>query len=767
MNRITYTLFAAGLAALVASCTTDEASRSVERPNYYHSRPEPSYSTATAPAPQTTGSRETDWPRVVVSGTTTNLIYQPQVDSWDGHQLTGRDAVAVQSGGQTTYGVVTIQAITLVDKPQGTVTLVDIKILGGDFPSAAQSTQEYLRVLRETFPKQLTGMSLERLEGSFTAGQQQLKGSGGALNNTPPAIIFSTQPAMLVYIDGPPVYKPINGTDIERVINSRALVLKDKSGTLYAHVLDGYMKAPGLEGPWTIASPPSGAAEAEKQASLSATPVDLLEASTDATNRPPSLTNAAPTIYVATRPTELVVFDGQPDFLPIAGTQLLYAANTSGNVFKLLTDQRTYVLISGRWFRGPGLEGPWEFVPANRLATDFANIPDNSPKENVKASVPSTQQATEALIANSIPQSEKLSRDVRMQPPQIDGPPRMQPIGGTPLFYVANSAVPLIKVDEHSWYACSDGAWYVATSIEGPFVVAASVPAVIYTIPPSSPLHYVTYVRVYGSTPEDVFVGYTPGYLGAEVEDGVVVYGTGYYYTPWIGGVWYGCPATWGFGWGPCWTPWDDWCFGYGFGCAFGPTYYRPCHPWWGPWHGGHHGIVAVKNTGTVNTAANVYSGRVPGTAPAARQTARTQPGASYARAYNSRTGNQAAGQTATVHNVYKSAYWSNRSAQAGPRTPSQSGYRGEGRWGSSAGPRYDGGVGRGGREGNYGARGYSRSGGDGYRSSGSSGGGRSSGDSGRSGGGGGRDSGGGGRSDGGGGRGDSGGGGGRGGNRP
>ena len=56
---------------------------------------------------------------------------------------------------------------------------------------------------------------------------------------------------------------------------------------------------------------------------------------------------------------------------------------------------------------------------------------------------------------------------------------------------------------------------------------------VIYSIPPSSPLHYFTYVYVYGYTPSVVYVGYTPGYYGTAVSsNGVVVYGTGYYYPP-------------------------------------------------------------------------------------------------------------------------------------------------------------------------------------------------------------------------------------------
>ena len=96
--------------------------------------------------------------------------------------------------------------------------------------------------------------------------------------------------------------------------------------------------------------------------------------------------------------------------------------------------------------------------------------------------------------------------------------------------------------------ACSEAVWFVSSSPTGPWVVADTVPAVIYTIPPSSPLHYVTYVRVYGYTPQVVYTGYTPGYLGTVVNPyGTVVYGTGYAYTPWVGSVWYPAPYTYGY----------------------------------------------------------------------------------------------------------------------------------------------------------------------------------------------------------------------------
>ena len=88
-------------------------------------------------------------------------------------------------------------------------------------------------------------------------------------------------------------------------------------------------------------------------------------------------------------------------------------------------------------------------------------------------------------------------------------------------------------MDDHSFYSVENGIWFVATWPTGPWAVATSVPAVIYSIPPSSPLYYVTYLRVYGSTPDCVYDGYIPGYLGTVVSpDDVVVYGTGYYYPP-------------------------------------------------------------------------------------------------------------------------------------------------------------------------------------------------------------------------------------------
>ena len=61
--------------------------------------------------------------------------------------------------------------------------------------------------------------------------------------------------------------------------------------------------------------------------------------------------------------------------MPIEGTNLLYVKNTTGNVFKSISDQLTYVLVTGRWFSAPGFDGPWVYVTKTMLPADFASIP--------------------------------------------------------------------------------------------------------------------------------------------------------------------------------------------------------------------------------------------------------------------------------------------------------------------------------------------------------------------------------------------------------
>jgi len=496
--------------------------------------------------------------------------------------------------------------------------------------------------------------------------------------NPVPAFIFSTTPATLIQVQGEPVYRAVKGTSVERLLNTRAFIARTASGEFYLHLWDGYVTASALSGEWTVArKTPADVAKAEKEA-VAAKAVDLLggQANPETHQRPSLKTTPRPRIYVATVPTELIVFDGPANWMPVADTDLLYVTNTIANVFKYIVDQQTYVLVSGRWFRSPTLAGPWAYVPGQELPKDFAKIPNTSVKENVLASVPGTPQALQAAIANGIPQTAKVNRAAtRMPAPVFDGAPQIQPIPGTPLFYVINTATPIIKVDSNAWYALADGVWFVGPSDQGPWRVADAVPTVIYTIPPSSPLHYVTYVRIYSFDSTYVWVGYTPGYYGTVMgPDGVVFYGTGYYYSPWIGSIYLAPPLTYGYDASLAWTPWAGWGYGFAAGWAWGASWSywccAPCAPYWGPYYGwcggayynGYGGVTAWGPGGWAATTGNLYShwGDWSSVARAGAgynaYTGRAY-GYQYGHAYNSVTGTMAAGERGAVQNVYNGNY--------------------------------------------------------------------------------------------------------------
>jgi len=455
------------------------------------------------------------------------------LESWDGYNLDGHAAVSVREPGakSDTFGAIVFSAATIVDRETRTVRFQKIQIQKANFPSAPDKAAQYQKAIQTLLSGAPAAMPLDRLQALLGVLKAQQKASTVPVKNDPPNIIFSQTAAVLVLIDGPPQWSDLPNTTLARAINTRALLLRDQSRKLFIHLFDGFVEASDLSGPWTVAGEvPSGAHTVAQQLAKENL-VDLMEAPPDEKDpsRKPSLKKGAPVVYVATTPTELIVIQGKPDWQQITGTKLLYVNNSSADIVKDLDNQQTYVLISGRWFSAPGFSGPWQYVPGSSLPPDFAKIPDDSPKENLKASVPGTAQAQEAVIATQIPQTATINRDTAKFTPQISGAPELKPIEDTPLSYVFNSADPIIQVSPSEWYAVHNGVWFNATSLQGPWLVASSVPPVIYSIPPSSPVYYVTYVKVYASSPADVAVGYTPGYLGSIASsDGAVVYGTGY-----------------------------------------------------------------------------------------------------------------------------------------------------------------------------------------------------------------------------------------------
>ena len=551
------------------------------------------------------------WPRQFKLNNATALVYQPQVESWENNMLNFRAVVSVTPSGskQEILGVIWAAARTQVNRVTRIVVLEDIKLTKSNFPTLADNGASYMRALQQQSVASQRTISLDRLQAALVNSEGP-KPAPVVVNNDPPQIIIAYAPSILVSISGNPIVRPVAGTAFERVINTEALMLQPQGGgNYYLHVYDGWMSAGVITGPWSRATTsPTGIDEVAT--SLAKTgQVDLLDGGN--MQPKPSLAKATPAIYVSQTPTEMLVFQGEPSFTPIAGTNLQWATNTTADVILDTGSGNYYILVAGRWYRAPALTGagPWTYVASNALPADFKRIPVNSPAGVVLASVAGTPQAQEALIANSIPQTATIPLvNGPKFSPVFDGAPQFHPIQSTTLQYVVNSPTPIIRVDANTYYALTAGVWFVATSVNGPWAVATYVPPVIYSIPPSSRLYYVTYVKVYGSTDKVVYVGYTPGYMGTVVSpDGVVVYGTGYVYDPWVGTVYYPVPVTYGVMAQPVYNPAVGMAFGFAMGvtaAAMTASYYHPIYyPVY--YHPGYYPYYGVPCCGSVS--GNVY----------------------------------------------------------------------------------------------------------------------------------------------------------------
>jgi Domain of unknown function (DUF4136) len=193
-----------------------------------------------------------------------------------------------------------------------------------------------------------------------------------SIEDQSPRITFAESPAVLITVDGNPAYRSIPGTDLSRVMNTRAFIVRDDSGIHYLRLSDRWMQAYTLTGWWSPAGiVPAGLDDAFAQA-LKAGSVEFAERTQPADDH---VGGEIPAVYVSSIPMHLIVTDGPPEFAPLEGTPILYVKNTSAHVFKEPTDQELYVFVSEQWYRAWSTDGPWERLSNVSLPVDLARLP--------------------------------------------------------------------------------------------------------------------------------------------------------------------------------------------------------------------------------------------------------------------------------------------------------------------------------------------------------------------------------------------------------
>ena len=543
------------------------------------------------------------WPREISVPEGKIVVYQPQPDTLAGDRVRARAAVAVTPTGwdEAAFGTVWLGSRLDTDRDSRMAKIMDTKVLRVGFPNAKEEHKQRLaEILEEEIPKWDLEISLDRLLASLELAETR-RLAAEHLNNDPPAILISFEPAILVMIEGQPRLQEIEGADgLMRIINTPFNIAFDRSARryyLYAGDEQWYV-AEDWKGPWDLAAsvPDKISAlapleqEAEARAIQDSVDAQVAAAAAEAGEEveeeeigPP------PKLIVATEPTELIYIQGEPEYTPITEADLLYVSNSESEVVMDLASARIYVLLSGRWFSAESLDGPWVYVPGDQLPDGFAEIPLENDKGYLLASVPGTESANEAVLDNQIPQTAVIVRDSAKLAVEYDGDPQFEPIEDTDgLELAVNTPNQVIKYEDR-YYAVDEAVWFVSDSPTGPWTVADEVPAEIYSIPPSSSAYNVTYVYVYDSTPEVVYVGYYPGYTNSYVYGGTVLYGTGWYYPGWYGRYYYPRAATWGFH--VRWNPWTGWSFGFSYG--WGPFRFTIGFGGW--WRGGWWGPARYR----------------------------------------------------------------------------------------------------------------------------------------------------------------------------
>jgi hypothetical protein len=199
------------------------------------------------------------WPRIydLPSGGTI-LVYQPQVASWDNwRHLVAFSAVSHRATGtdKPALGTVKLEADTEVALTERLVSFAKMKIVEANFPTLNKDQiGEVAAVVEKVVPTDDRVIALDRVLANVDKSGIIPKNVEG-IKADPPAIFFSKTPAVIVNLDGEPIWSPIKDNDLKFAVNTNwDLFQHVPSNTYYLRNNANWFKAPdAVKGPWAPA----------------------------------------------------------------------------------------------------------------------------------------------------------------------------------------------------------------------------------------------------------------------------------------------------------------------------------------------------------------------------------------------------------------------------------------------------------------------------------------------------------------------------------
>jgi hypothetical protein len=475
-------------------------------------------SQAASPTPQ--------FPKVTTTPAGRLVTYTPQVEEWpDYDRVVGWVAVEVTLEGtdKPSLGTIRFEGKTVSDLDQRTVTFYELELTQVRFPRATDEQSVALEdFVRNTISQTRQTVPLDVVL-HYLADDVIPTGSTG-FSMAPPKIFFSTSDGRLLILDGPPILVPVENTNLKFAANTNWDLFYDEADTTW-YLLDGKrwlaMGSEDLDGNWIGTDElPAGFNKLPDNGNWEDARAAIPARADD---------SAPPEIFISEVPAELILTEGDPQLEAITDTGISYVTNSEAELF--LYDDTYYYLVSGRWFMAEALSGTWSAVEA--LPENFANIPPDHPRGDVRVAVAGTDEAKLAVLEADIPRKAEIKRgyvpDVTVE--YAGDQPQFEQVPGTEVYRAVNSQFDVLQTGGE-YYLCYNAVWYVSSEPAGPWTVADQIPAELYSIPPSSPAHHVTHVHVYDSDDDSVTTGYDSGYANVYMSYGVTMYGTGWYYPP-------------------------------------------------------------------------------------------------------------------------------------------------------------------------------------------------------------------------------------------
>jgi hypothetical protein len=522
------------------------------------------------------------------------LVHAPQITAWEEFKvIEGRAVLEAYSndGSDTILATGLFQADTQTDVDRRIVAVDGLVVKGITLADGSEATAEQRRLLQSAMPEAAREIPLDLVLSNLP--DTVLAPDTPGIKAEPPVIHTVNSPALLLLTHGDPVAAPLKDNELSFIVNTNWTLFTNEKKTRWYLLNDKeWLTSKTLDGKWSY---PRRLPKALQELPEG----DNWKAARQAASQWKKPKSKPPLVISSSSPAELIVIDGDVDLKPIV-EHFWYVRNTTSHVF--YHRQNYYYLVSGRWFVSPALADGWKSV--TELPEVFLTIPTDSVKADVRASVPGTMEARMAALEAVLPRRTEVDLDSKVVVNvTYAGDPKFEAIPGTKIQRAANTAFDILLVDG-TYYLCYSAAWYTSATPEGPWLVANTVPDAVYDIPPSSPIHHTTYVRVEESSNVHVSFAYTAGYYGSYVAFGVPVWGTGWYYPPYV----YYDPFYHGY---PYYPHYYGYPHTYGSASFYNPRtgLYGSTSRYYGPY--GSYGYTSTFNprTGTYAAAESAWSG--------------------------------------------------------------------------------------------------------------------------------------------------------------